>query len=125
MSDNSPRQWLLNTIKPLVPTEWRVLPNQVDPKTIDRVTVLFKFVGLTRLPEAPTGWLLNELVITVLDPHSDHVLAEDALDDDVLQLVTALDSIPQMAWTKAAKVLAFDTYLGWDITAQILTQKEA
>ena len=124
MSDN-PREWLLAQLVPLVPSDWKVLPNQVDPSTIDRVTVIFKFTELTRLPEAPAGSISNQVIITIIDPHNDHVLAEDALDDSVLDLVTTLDSLPRIAWSKASKVLAFDRYLGWDITAQIITQKAA
>jgi hypothetical protein len=122
---DSPREWLLAQLVPLVPSDWKVLPNQVDPSTIDRVTVIFKFTELTRLPEAPAGSLSNKVIITIIDPHKEHVKAENSLDDSVLELVTALDSLPHIVWSKAEKLLAFDQYLCWDITAQIITQKAA
>lgn len=126
MSDDIPvRVWLENTIKPLLPAGWRIKPNQVDPNTIDRVTVIFKFTEFVALSEAPVGHLQCEVVLTIIDPQSDLVKAENSLDDAVLELVTALDFAKGLRWTRAAKVLAYEKYLGWDITTQIISRKKS
>lgn len=123
-SDETVRGWLEEQLVPLLPAKWRVIPYQRMPQTLDRPTVLFKQLSFTPLPEAPAGHLQVEVVITVADPHSDQDRAEDALDDEVLELVFALDSLNNLTWSTAQKVLVNETYLGWDITCSTISAKK-
>lgn len=93
------------------------------PQTIEGITVVLKHSQMERLAEAPQGSLRNTVVLTVVDPHEDQTAAENALDDSVLELVTAIDTLPKINWTNAEKVLV-DPYLGWDITLTVITEKE-
>lgn len=121
----SVRTWLEGQLKPVLPASWRIIPNQRIPETIDRITVMLSFTRIERLPEAPIGSLKNYVTITVADPHQDLVKAENALDDAVNELCTALDGLSdQLLWTGASKVLVKDLYWGWDITVEIITEKE-
>jgi len=121
----SVRSYLEAELKPLLPTTWRIIPNQRIPETIDRVTVALKVDRIEKLPEAPLGNLRNTVILTVADPHKDQVRAENALDDAVLNVLTALDGHSNIDWTLAQKVLATETYLGWDITLTVITSKES
>jgi hypothetical protein len=117
------REFLAAQLTTLLPGTWKLIPNQRMPETIDKTTVVVKLTTIEPLAEAPAGTLSNGAVITVADPHQDDVTAENALDDAVLELCTAIDAVPGMTWTKAEKVLVGQSYLGWDITASILSKK--
>lgn len=122
MSGETVREWLTSQLTPLLPYGWRIAPSL--PETLKSVTVVFTQKTITKLQQAPSGHLSNEILITVIDPHSDPVRAENALDDSVLELVTALDSLPGLTWSEARKVIVSDTYLGWDITTNVISRKE-
>lgn len=121
----SVRQFLETQLTPLLPTSWRIIPNQRLPETIDRVTVFFSVTRIESLAEAPIGSLKNFVTITVASPNKDMVRAENALDKNVLTLCTALDGHKDMHWTDAEKVLVKDPYWGWDIRVEIITEKES
>jgi hypothetical protein len=124
VSDNpTVREWLEGQLTALLPDGWKIIPNQKTPQTIDVTTVVVKLTTIEPLAEAPAGSLSNGAVITIADPHKDDVAAENALDDSVLALCTALDALAGITWSKAQKVLVNDTYLGWDITCSILSTK--
>lgn len=120
----SVRDYLKAELTPLLPTGWKFIPNQRMPETISKTTVVLKHTQMERLAEAPLGQLRNTVILTVADPHQDQIRAENALDDSVLELVSAIDTLVPINWTAAQKVLVNDTYLGWDITLTVITNKE-
>ncbi|MBH0054482.1 hypothetical protein I6E74_09925 [Salinibacterium sp. SWN139] len=124
MSDKSIREQLADAITPLLPSTWKIVPNQVGVETLSKVTVVIKHLQMSKFPEAPIGHLQHELTITIIDPHTDQVRAENALDDSVLELVTALDSIPGLIIKLAKKVFTDETYLGWDVEITTFSRKE-
>lgn len=123
MSSNV-RDYLKTEITPLLPATWSIIPNQKIPETISKITVVLKHLRILPLAEASIGSLRHHVTVTVADPHGDQVLAENALDNAVLELLTALDGHSKIVWTDATKVLVNDTYLGWDISLEVITQKE-
>ncbi|CAO1650547.1 hypothetical protein NYA9BBAC_00911 [Salinibacterium sp. NYA9b] len=124
MSGNSVRDWLVTELTPLLPPKWKISANQVGVETISNVTVVIKHLGIQKLAEAPVHHLANDVTITIIDPHTDQIRAENALDDLVLELVTALDSLPGLTLVRAKKVFVSETYLGWDIETSIFSRKE-
>jgi len=124
MSDDTIRGWLETRLKPLLPDAWSFTPTMGMPETLSRITVAIKHMSIDPLAEAPRGHLDNEVVVTVADPHTDQAKAEVALDDQVLELVNALDGIEGLAFKGAKKVSVTDTYIGWDITCQIISKKK-
>lgn len=121
---SSVRDWLKEQLGPLLPSGWVIIPNQRMPETIDRITVIIKHSEMERLAEAPIGNLRHRVILTIADPHEDDVKAENALDDSVLELVTALDGLAQISWSTARKVAVQDPYIGWDIELSVITKKE-
>lgn len=120
----SVRDYLTAELTPLLPSTWKIIANQRVPETFDTVAVILKHLHIETLAEAPIGSLRNRVLITIADPHTDQVRAENALDEAVLELCTALDGHSRIIWTGADKVLVTDTYLGWDITVEVITEKE-
>lgn len=112
-------------LKPLLPSTWRYIPNQATPATISVPTLVYKLLEIDPLPEAPLGALRHRIVLTLLSPHEDDVKAEDALDNEVIDLITALDPHSWIAWESARKIRDDKTSrLGWDITVTAVTTKE-
>lgn len=119
------RKWLATKIKPLLPNGWRINPYQALPGTFTVTTVVIKHLEIEPMAEAPLGQMRHSFTVTIADPHEDQNKAEDALDDSVTSLMTAIDTHPQIAWTSAKKVLISPErpYLGWDITLTVITNK--
>lgn len=118
------RTYLTEALAPLLPADWNLIGFQRTPKTIDRITVVLKFTAFEPMPQAPIGSLVNEVVLTVISPLTDAEKAEAELDDAVRALCMSVDGLERGGWTEAKKVAATDTYLGWDITLSIRTDKE-
>ncbi|PPI28202.1 hypothetical protein [Rathayibacter sp. AY1B5] len=117
------RAQLSEILKPLLPKGWVIIPEQRDPGVITNSTVLLKQERISKLPASPIGSLQTSFILTVLTPHADTARAEDDLDDAVLELTTALDSLNGVDWTEAQKVISGD-YLGYDISLFIITKKD-
>lgn len=123
-SDTTLRAWFSAQIKPLLPAGWRYIPNQDTPAQITVVTVVYKLLEIEPLAEAPIGANRNTIVLTVLSPHEDDVKAENALDNEVIDMVTALDGHAQISWSRAQKVRDPKTdRLAWDITVSVITTR--
>lgn len=120
----SARKELANTLKPLLPKAWRLVPYADNLDTLDRVVVMIKQTQIERLPAAPIGTYRTSFVVTVIAPQSDSEKAEDELDDGVHEVLSALDSINNSLWSSAEKVLFSDSNLAWDIAMQVVTRKD-
>ncbi|KQQ22877.1 hypothetical protein ASF48_06995 [Rathayibacter sp. Leaf299] len=117
------RAQLSDLLKPLLPKGWVIIPEQRDPGVITKTTVLLKQDKISKLPASPIGSLQTSFILTIVTPHIDTTRAEDDLDDSVLELTTALDSLNGVDWTEAQKVGAGE-YLGYDISLSIITKKD-
>lgn len=120
MSD-SVRAYLVEQLD--LPTEWSVIPEQRFPETIAKPTVVLQHTRIERLPEAPMGNIRHTVVLSVLDPHTDIAAAEDALDDAVTELLSAIDAHSTIAWTEAEKTTHRETFPAWNLTLTVITSK--
>lgn len=119
------RDYIKDELAPLCPTTWAWIPAQRMPDTIARPTVVIKHNRLEPLEAAPLGHLRATVTLSVFDPHTDVDSAEDALDDAVIDLVTAIDTHAQIHWSAAEKVVSENnTYFGWDLTLSVVTTKQ-
>ena len=122
MSD-SVRDWLEKQLKPILPDNWMIRKNHTSDGLNAKVTVTFKHQRISKTSAAPGASLENRVVITVTHPSTDQAQAENALDDQVLEVCSALDTIENLDWTEAEKVLDNDR-LAWDITTLIYSKKK-
>lgn len=110
------RSWLDDNFAPLLPEGWRWVPYQRNVDALDATTVIWKQSRILPLDAAPLGAVRVEGTLTVATPHSDIERAEQALDDAVTELCSALDGLDGIAWTEATKVsLGESGPLGYDI----------
>lgn len=104
--------------------KYSLRPNNQALEQIAKPTILIKQLALRPAPAAPNGCLEAEVVVTLASPISSPQRAEDALDDDVLEILTALDEAGMSIWTEARKVVAEDKYLAYDINMTLTTINE-
>lgn len=123
MFDNV-RAYVLDEIA--VPADWRIVPEQRMPAVLERETVIVKHSGVERLPEAPIGHLLHDVVLAVFVPNQDLGRAEDRLDDAITEIMTELDGHRNINWRRATKVVdPTGRYPGWEIELTVPTEKDA
>lgn len=122
MSDQqTSRQQLVALLTPLLPKAWKVIPFQRDPGVLSQVTVMVHMTNISQSPAAPRGALLSEYTVTVMDPQTDPDRSQGALDDEVLELIHAIESLHGgVVWDSAEPVLVFNS-LGWDIKVTATT----
>lgn len=118
------RAQLAASLKPLLSTGWRIIDHQDNLDTFTSPVVMLKQQEIEPAPAAPAGAHIVTLVVTIADPKTDPGPAEDSLDENVDNLIHALDSIDYLNWTKATKVLFQDRYLAYDINLEVISRKE-
>lgn len=124
MSDEQTvREFLNEQLTALLPSTWRIIPNQTIPDRIDTTTVVLGIRRITKLPEAPRGSLVTEATVLVASPHTDVKMSENALDDAVLEACHALSDHPRIIWDDATKAQATAQYFGWDIAIKVLSTR--
>lgn len=125
------RHALIAALKPLLPSSWRLVKNMPGLDTLDRVTVTLRIDKIERAPELSKRHRWYTCTLRVTDPSQDIDNVDDALDDDIVDLLNAIDDIipgdgPVIAWTTAERgVVEGSTYFAFDITIRMLYQKEA
>lgn len=124
MSDETVREWLTANLKPLLPTGWKWLDSERAVDVTAAVTVQWKQRRIAPLPEAPLSHLGVEGILAVSSPRVDIERAEDDLDDAVLELVAAIQSLQGIRFTEATKVAADEQRLGYDLSLTVITNKK-
>lgn len=120
-----PRRQLVDTLTPLVPSTWRVIPAQRTFDSDNRTTLIVKQDGHDKPAGAVRAAVQVRFTLTLASRFIDPEKAEDDLDATVPQLLAILDSLHGITWSTTTKVAVDDTHLGYDITVQIATKKES
>lgn len=121
----SPRDYLEAQLKPLLPRTWKIVPVQRNLDALSRVTVMLKQQKISKEPSAPLSHHLLDFIVTVICPNTDVATAEVKLDDQVDDLIFAIDATKNVRWTDATKVVFGNAeYPAYDITVQVLSQKK-
>jgi hypothetical protein len=119
------RQWVADQLKPFVePRGWLFVRYSTSLSKLSRPVAMLKLQALRRTPEAPGSGHTVEFVLTLIDPAIDPEKREDSLDENLIELVYALDTIPNVRWTNAQRVMFDDKNLAFDITLEVLTSKD-
>lgn len=119
---DSPREKLAESLTEGFP-EWKVVPSERVPDSLDRPTLVLKQRTIARLPEAPQSHYTVGYFVTVVDDHTDFDAAETALDENVLAVWEYLMSLSNVHPKTATKALFADAYLAYDIETDLTVQK--
>ncbi|TDW50995.1 hypothetical protein EDF52_10283 [Curtobacterium sp. PhB42] len=121
------RGWVIENLKPLLPRTWDLSPYSRLPDAVDKTTVVVWLQNITRLPEAPLASHVTEYTVTIVSPRTSPTEADADLDDDIADLLHALDNVrneqgsPNLRWTRAERAVYAESFLAFDITVSVIT----
>ncbi len=111
------RDAVLAAIKPLLPKSFKLLAYQTDPDALS-VTQPVAMLGLKTIephPEAPLGVHLVTYSLILIEPKTELGVADDALEDKLVDLILAIDAVPGLRYTKAERVTLVSSNPGFDL----------
>lgn len=116
------RGWVMENLKPLLPRGWVLSPYARIPDSVEKTTVIVWLQNITRLPEAPQSSHVTEYLVTVVSPAADPSQADEDLDDNIADLLHAIDQTPNtITWERAERASYNGTSLAFDITVRVIT----
>lgn len=91
-------------LKPLLPKKWEIVTVERDLDIKTAPVLRISQQSIVRHPQAPLGSLLVSFIVQIIAPGIDFSKSEDLLDDDVMTLIFAIDSLGgSIAWTSCQK----------------------
>jgi hypothetical protein len=116
------REQLAAELKPLLPRTWKIIPYARNLDDANQTRVMLHATDIH--PAPAMGALETDYTITVISPKADPTGAQTDLDDDVLNVLHALDGITWLMFRNASPTVVQD-YLSWDINITVITRKDA
>lgn len=119
-----PRKALAKVLKPLLPRTWAIIDSSRAIDRITRTTVQLRQTEIKRTPGAPLATHDIDFLVTIAVPEAATQAAEDKLDEQIDDLIHALD-VAGLAWRDCRKVVTFEGQrLGYDLTLTIHSTKK-
>lgn len=118
---------LIEQLKPLLPAKWKLIPYNTNLDELSQTVVMISIQSIERAPAAPQSHRLYSATLTILTPLSIGTeRADDGIDDDLIDLLNAVDELPNVKWTKAERGLGNNSNnLGFDITLEVTYRKDS
>lgn len=120
------REYILDIIKPLLPRKWRYISTTTTLDAVDAVTVQLILERVDKVPETPFNKTLMQVTydLTIIDPSTNPDNREQSLDDELIELLGALDAVPNLTWSGAERQIinpsSANAYLGYSISIQTI-----
>lgn len=118
MAEQNVREYVIATLKPLLPRKWKIQPFSNIPDEITTTTLVLTFQNYSRPAASPRGTRMATYVLTLLTAKIVPGEADNDLDDAIMDLLNALDQIAGktgIVWTTAERGEASGR-AGFDIT---------
>ena len=118
------RQHVESVLRPLLPDHWKLFRYVPTDEVRNVPQVILSFTRYERNPGAPRGPRLAVFTLTLLDFHKEPGPADDHLDDELMDLLNALDEISEttnITWTTAERGTA-NNLPGFDINLNMPVQ---
>ncbi len=101
-----------------LPNTWTIIDDERSLNAITRPTMLVSVRSFTPSDYAPLSKITVTLALMILSAHTDAKAAEDDLDELLVEALTAVNTLPNLTWSEATKVVHLDRYMGYEITTQ-------
>ena len=118
------RNFAIELVKPKLPRNWTWFSSKTNLDNFIHPVVKLTMQRIVRDPDAPQGSRIATFVLTIIEPMSKPGSSDDALDDKVIDLLNALDTVAEMHWESAERVTVNERNPGYDVTIQMKFQKE-
>lgn len=122
MADADLRQFVMDALAPLLPKKWKFVPVPRNLDTIDVPTLVLSLQSISRTASAPLGSRDVEYTLTIIEPKTDPLVAHMALDDLIVDLLGAIDDLPDLVWRTATAVTYGDTATNFAFDITLTTQ---
>lgn len=121
-----PRADLADTLKPTLPSTWRLIDHVADADNAEQTTLRLTQLTLRRVPQAPRSRAVEvvfEAVLTVAG--EDMAGAEDRLDDELLEWLVVVTRLG-LTWTDFTKTKTSEGRLGYrgELSTSALNTRE-
>ncbi len=114
----SMRSAAVDQLTGVLPTTWTVIDDERALNTISKPTMLVSVRSFTPSDFAPLSKITVTMALMILSPHTDAKAAEDDLDTLLVEAAQAINSLPNLTWTEATKIVHLDRYMGYEITTE-------
>lgn len=114
----SMRSAAVDQLTGVLPTTWTVIDDERALNTIAKPTMLVSVRSFTPSDFAPLSKITVTMALMILSPHTDAKAAEDDLDTLFVEAAQAINSLPNLTWTEATKIVHLDRYMGYEITTE-------
>lgn len=108
------RQHIIDSIRHLLPETWRLYGDLREFDDTRAVAVTLTLESVARRPVIDQSKRIITYTLTVTDPHADPATREDYLDQDLFVFLAVLDTLPDLAWTTAQRVIS-NNRVGYDV----------
>jgi len=114
----SMRSAAVDQLTGVLPNTWTVIDDERALNTISKPTMLVSVRSFTPSDFAPLSKITVTMALMILSPHTDAKAAEDDLDTLFVEAAQAINSLPNLTWTEATKIVHLDRYMGYEITTE-------
>jgi predicted RNase H-like nuclease len=114
----SMRSTAVDQLTAALPNTWTVIDDERALNVITRPTMLVSVRSFTPSDFAPLSKITVTMALMILSSHTDARAAEDDLDTLIVEALTAVNSLQNLTWTDANKMVHLDRYMGYEITTQ-------
>lgn len=111
----SAREQITEVVAPLLPTAWKLVPYIDSFDQLSQVTVMLHASRIEPHPVTSASAFQLTFEATVADPQKDASRVWDALDDEVMELIAALDAVDSLGFV-SAEPLAIGNAFAWNVT---------
>lgn len=105
-----------------LPKSWHVVDDERAINTIAKPTVIVSVRSFAPSDFAPLNNITVTIALLLLSPHTDAGKAEDQLDELIVTVLEAFQTLPNLTWTDATKIVHLDRYMGYEITTEATAQ---
>lgn len=116
------RSTIVDQLSGALPSSWTIMDDERAINTIARPTAIVSVRSLAPSDFAPLSAITVTVALIILSAHTDASKAEDDLDDLLFQALTAFQTLPNLTWTDATKIVHLDRYMGYEITTEATAQ---
>jgi hypothetical protein len=122
MPDLNVRDFIIEKIRPLLPSDWRFVNHANVFERQERPVVAVGLERFVRNPAAPNGARLAFFTITLTEPSDNVASLDDYLGERVIDLANAIDDIQEIQFLEANRVRIGEAdpgYYGFDISVAV------
>lgn len=106
-----------------LPKGWKVQGFLSIPDNPTKPVLIVRQESLTRTPQAPKDFYDFSFLVTLIVPEQDQEKAEESLDTAVETVLDILESLSNVRWSEATRVL-FESFNAFDFTITVTQRRE-